>query len=147
MPRPRSLEAIRAGIGAALALAMTGGLLMLMSGWRTHFASFVLIAPLGVSAFLLFAVPNWPLAQPWPAVIGNTVLALVAAAVLQKGLPAEISAGVAVGLSILAMASLRAMHPPGGAVANPITPDDAPHKQRPPARGAPAALHCNQAVG
>ncbi|MGY6637751.1 MAG: HPP family protein [Erythrobacter sp.] len=121
-PRPRSLEAIRAGIGAALALAMTGGLLMLMSGWRTDCASFVLIAPLGVSAFLLFAVPNWPLAQPWPPVIGNTVLALVAAAVLQKGLPAEITAGVAVGLSILAMASLRARQPPAAQWPTPSRP-------------------------
>lgn len=117
MPRQRPQEALRAGFGAGLALSLSGGLLVLLNAWRGDLASFLLIAPLGASAFLLFAIPNSPLAQPWSAVVGNTVSALVAVAVLQLALPAEISVGLAVGGAIIAMASLRAMHPPGGAVA------------------------------
>ena len=117
MPRPRPEEALRAALGAALALSLSGALLVLLNTWRGDGAAFLLIAPLGASAFLLFAIPNSPLAQPWSAVVGNTVSALVAVLVLRLGLAPEVSVGLAVGGAILAMASLRAMHPPGGAVA------------------------------
>lgn len=117
MPRQRPHEALRAALGAGLALSLSAGLLVVLSAWRGDLASFLLIAPLGASAFLLFAIPNSPLAQPWSAVVGNTASALAALAVLQFALPAEISVGLAVGAAIIAMASLRAMHPPGGAVA------------------------------
>lgn len=116
MPRQRPHEALRAALGAGLALSLSAGLLVVLSAWRGDIASFLLIAPLGASAFLLFAIPNSPLAQPWSAVVGNTASALAALAVLQFALPAEISVGLAVGGAIIAMASLRAMHPPGGAV-------------------------------
>ncbi|WP_301751613.1 HPP family protein [uncultured Erythrobacter sp.] len=89
----------------------------MLNAWRGDFANFLLIAPLGASAFLLFAIPNSPLAQPFSAIMGNTMSALVAIAVLQLGLPAEVSVGLAVGGAIFVMAILRAMHPPGGAVA------------------------------
>lgn len=117
MPRPRPQEALRAGLGAGIALSLSGGLLVLLNAWRGDFANFLLIAPLGASAFLLFAIPNSPLAQPFSAIMGNTMSALVAIAVLQLGLPAEVSVGLAVGGAIFVMAILRAMHPPGGAVA------------------------------
>lgn len=77
----------------------------------------LLMAPLGASAVLLFAVPASPLAQPWAVLGGNVVSALVgvAAARWLPGLP--LAAGVAVGGAILAMSALRCLHPPGGAVA------------------------------
>lgn len=117
MPRPRPQEALRAGLGAGIALSLSGGVLVVLNAWRGDFANFLLIAPLGASAFLLFAIPNSPLAQPFSAIMGNTVSALVAIAVLQLGLPAEVSVGLAVGGAIFVMAIIRAMHPPGGAVA------------------------------
>lgn len=117
MPRPRIEEALRAGLGAGLALSLSGGLLLVLNAWLAAPAPFVLIAPLGASAFLLFAIPNSPLAQPWSAIVGNTASALVAVGVLQLGLPAEATVGLAVGGAIVIMAFLRAMHPPGGAVA------------------------------
>lgn len=62
MPRPRAQEALRAGLGAGIALSLSGGVLVVLNAWRGDFANFLLIAPLGASAFLLFAIPNSPLA-------------------------------------------------------------------------------------
>lgn len=75
------------------------------------------IAPFGASAVLLFALPNSPLAQPWSAVVGNAVSALVGVGlVLTIDLP-ELRIVLAPALAVLAMHLCRALHPPGGAVA------------------------------
>ncbi|MES2441533.1 MAG: HPP family protein [Pseudomonadota bacterium] len=76
-----------------------------------------IVAPLGASAVLVFAVPASPLAQPWPVVGGNTVSALVGVAVFHAVPDATIAAGLAVGLAILVMSLCRCLHPPGGAAA------------------------------
>ena len=117
MSRPRTTEVLRAALGAGLALALCGAILVALESWRGNGSGFLLIAPLGATAFLVFAIPNSPLAQPWSAVIGNTVSALVAVIVLELGTPPQASAGLAVCLAIACMALLRAMHPPGAAVA------------------------------
>lgn len=65
---------------------------------------------------LVFCVPNSPLAQPWSAVVGNGAAALVALATVWV-VPEPWSAAVAVGSAISVMMMLRALHPPGGAVA------------------------------
>lgn len=119
MARPRPAEALRAALGAGLALILCGGLLVgadLLLGADRQ-AGLFLIAPLGASAFLIFAVPNSPLAQPWSVVAGNGVSALVAVTVLQAGLPGTLAAGLSVAGAMAAMAMLRALHPPGAAVA------------------------------
>ncbi len=119
MPRPIKMEALRVSLGAGLGLGLTGFVLWLLTPvdaglWLGHP---VLIAPLGASAVLIFAVPTSPLAQPWPVVIGNSVSALVAFAVLLVLPPALPAAALAVALAMGAMVGLRALHPPGGAVA------------------------------
>lgn len=130
VPRPSGTESLRAALGAALGLCLAGALLV-----SAGTPGAALIPPFGASAFLLFAVPNSPLAQPWPTLVGNTSAALVALAVLRLPLPAPVLAGVAVGAAILAMAALRAPHPPAGAVALLVA-------LSPPAAGSPAfALH------
>ncbi len=105
-------EAARAAGGAALGVLAAG--LALGDGLGLHVA---LIAPLGATAFLVFCVPNSPLAQPWSAVVGNTISALVAVAVLRLALPPAPTAALALGAAVAAMAAARAFHPPGGAVA------------------------------
>lgn len=117
MPRPGGPEALRAAVGAGVGLLITSlilGLLTYSGGLLDHP---MLIAPFGASAFLIFVVPNSPMAQPWSCFIGNSVAALAAVAVLHTGLPALPAAALAVVLAVLAMSVLRAMHPPGGAVA------------------------------
>jgi CBS domain-containing membrane protein len=137
VPWPTPAEALRAGLGATLALALTGVAL------RALGAGSGLIAPFGASAFLIFAVPNSPLAQPWAVVVGSTLSALVALALLHLLPPSIAVAGLAVGLSILAMAACRAMHPPAGAVvllialtADPAAPPSLLYALSPVADGA-----------
>ena len=79
-----------------------------------------LVAPLGASAVLVFAVPAGPMSQPWPVVGGNTVSALVGIAGVHGmhllGSP-ELAAALAVATAIGVMLALRCLHPPGGAMA------------------------------
>ncbi|MBK6466210.1 MAG: HPP family protein [Rhodobacter sp.] len=113
MPWPKPQEALRAGLGAALGLVVAGVVLHRLSGGAVP----MLIAPFGATAFLIFAVPNSPLAQPWSVVVGSVASALVAVLAVHA-VPAQLpAAALAVGGAVLAMAGLRAMHPPAGAVA------------------------------
>ncbi len=117
MARSTWREALRAAMGAGLGLALCGAILVAVGALLGAAPGLLLIAPLGATAFLVFAVPNSPLAQPWSAVIGNGASAFVAVSVLHLGLPIEMAAGLAVFGAMAAMAVLRAMHPPGAAVA------------------------------
>ena len=117
MPAPKAIEALRAGVGAALGLAFSAAVLWLLSPGASLMHHPALIAPFGASAFLIYAVPNSPMAQPWSVLFGNSASALAAILMLHAGLPMLPTAALAVMLAVLAMAALRAMHPPGGAVA------------------------------
>jgi CBS domain-containing membrane protein len=76
-----------------------------------------IIAPIGASAVLLFAVPSSPLAQPWSIAGGNAVSAIVGIVVAQAVSTPALAAALAVSTAILMMSLLRCLHPPGGAVA------------------------------
>jgi CBS domain-containing membrane protein len=110
-----SHERFRSAIGALLGVLATGliGALAVGSGTLAP----ALIAPMGASAVLLFAVPSSPLAQPWSILCGNTISALVGvtAALLVPNL--FWAAALAIGFAILAMMTLRCLHPPSGAIA------------------------------
>ncbi len=108
-------EALRAGLGAAIGLAVTAGLALLLSPER--WLVIYLVAPFGATAVLIFAAPNSPLAQPWPAIVGNATSALAAIAACKMVSEPLLSIPLAVAMAIMAMALLRATHPPGGAVA------------------------------
>lgn len=112
-------ESLRACCGVLVGLLVTGLLSRLALG-PSNLP--VLIAPLGASAVLLFALPSSQMAQPWSILGGNTVSALIGAGVfklLQLGLLSDalLAAALAAALAIAAMYLLRCLHPPGGAVA------------------------------
>lgn len=77
----------------------------------------LLVAPMGASAVLLFAVPASPLAQPWSIIGGNLVSATVGVACASWIADPVGAAALAVALAICAMFALRCVHPPSGAVA------------------------------
>ncbi|GAB1477532.1 HPP family protein [Paracoccaceae bacterium] len=112
VPRPKPVEALRAAMGAAIGLGAAA-----LACRAVNLPLPGLIAPFGASAFLIFAVPNSPLAQPWSVVAGNGLAALAALTVGLLHLPLLAQALVAVALAVAVMAAARAMHPPGGAVA------------------------------
>lgn len=99
--------------GAFLGIALAG----LTYAEISPFPHPMLVAPLGASAVLLFAVPSSPLAQPWSIIGGNGVSIALGIAVAQLPLPLLACAGLAVASAILAMSFLRCLHPPGGAAA------------------------------
>lgn len=76
-----------------------------------------IIASMGSSAVLLFAVPHGPLSQPWSVFGGHLVSAIVGVACAKMIAEPMLAAAVAVGLAIGAMHYLRCIHPPGGATA------------------------------
>jgi CBS domain-containing membrane protein len=76
-----------------------------------------LIAPVGASAVILYALSHSPLAQPWP-VIGSYLVAAVVGLATAAFIPVpQIAAAVAVAASIWLSARLNCIHPPGAAVA------------------------------
>lgn len=81
-----------------------------------HGAS-MLIASMGASAVLLFAVPHGQLSQPYPVIVGHLFSACIGVT-CAKFIPfVPLAAGCAVGLAILAMHQFKCIHPPGGATA------------------------------
>jgi len=119
---PNRTQALRAAFGAMAGLLITHAALWGLGrlfgltdlGLLAHP---LLMAPLGASAVLIYAVPSSPLAQPWSVVVGNTLSAALALMALQLGLPPMATLGLAVLASLIAMAWARCLHPPGGAVA------------------------------
>jgi CBS domain-containing membrane protein len=93
------------------------GLTALLSAWLLKGGGYlpVLVAPIGASAVLLFAVPSSPLAQPWSIVGGNMISALVGVAAARLVADPAFAAALAVAGAILAMSLCRCLHPPGGA--------------------------------
>ena len=123
-PAPLPIDArerLRASLGAGLGILLAA----LLAAWwlegqpvHQHGAlALALVAPLGASAVLVFALPSSPLAQPWSVVGGNTLSALIGIACAQWLPEANLAAAMAVALAIAAMFALRCLHPPGGASA------------------------------
>ncbi|GAA4127227.1 HPP family protein [Aminobacter aganoensis] len=102
-------------IGALVGICVTGFVCGLVFGDHPQLP--LIVAPVGASAVLLFAVPASPLAQPWSIVGGNTISALVGVTVVYFIKDPMIAIGLAVSLAILAMSLTRSLHPPGGAAA------------------------------
>lgn len=107
-------ERIISGLGGILAIVVTS--------WLTHIfigpvAAPYLLAAMGASTVLLLGAPHSPFSQPWSFVGGHLVSAVIGITCAIYLSNIYLSAGLAVGLSIIAMYYLRCIHPPGGATA------------------------------
>lgn len=108
-------ERVRATVGALLGILVTALATHLLAdafglpGW--------IVAPIGASAVIVFALPSSPLARPWSVIAGNGVSALVGVVVVQLAPEPHLAASLAVGGAIAAMMLARCLHPPGAAVA------------------------------
>jgi CBS domain-containing membrane protein len=108
-------ERMRSCAGALFGIALTGVISYAIIGDAG--ATAWLVAPMGASAVLLFAVPSSPLAQPWSIIGGNICAALIGVTCAKLFAAPVIAAALAVSLAIGAMFMFRCIHPPSGAVA------------------------------
>ncbi len=119
------IEKWLSGIGSLLAIAAVFWLSTTALG-ADH--ALLLIASMGASAVLLFALPHSPLSQPWPVLGGHVIAALVGITCYQHIPQTIIAAAVAVAGAIVIMYYLHCLHPPGGATALAAASSDAAHQ-------------------
>ncbi|WP_296226996.1 HPP family protein [Ralstonia sp. UBA689] len=108
-------ERARSAVGALVGILFTGTMMKLVPGAATLIP--LLVAPMGASAVLLFAVPASPLAQPWSIIGGNLVAATVGVTCALLVSDPVVASALAVSIAIAGMFALRCVHPPSGAVA------------------------------
>ncbi|WP_298428225.1 HPP family protein [Rhodoblastus sp.] len=123
----KPFDVLLAGLGAFVGIGLTG---FLVARGVAGSHSPLIVAPIGASAVLVFAVPSSPLAQPWSVIGGNVISCLVAIAVIRVVPDPYLATAMAVGGAIVAMSIMRCLHPPGGAVA--LLTALAAHKAVPP---------------
>ena len=111
----RRRERVRSAVGAFVGILLTGTMMKLVPGASTLIP--LLVAPMGASAVLLFAVPASPLAQPWSIIGGNLVAATVGVTCALLVPDPVLASALAVSIAIAGMFALRCAHPPSGAVA------------------------------
>lgn len=75
----------------------------------------LMLASMGASAVLLFAVPQGALSQPWAVVGGHLISATIGVSCQKLFADHSWTPALAVGLAVGAMHYLRCIHPPGGA--------------------------------
>ncbi len=108
------LERLISGVGALLAILF---IYTCSKYFLDQFATLLIIASMGASAVLLFAVPHGALSQPWAVIAGHTVSALIGVSCALFISSQVFAAAAAVGLAVTVMYYLRCIHPPGGATA------------------------------
>ncbi len=114
LPGATPKDFLLSGLGAFFGIGLSG---LLVALGVANSQSPLIVAPIGASAVLVFAVPSSPLAQPWPVVGGNIISCLVALAAIRVVPNPYLVTAVAVGGAIIVMSIMRCLHPPGGAVA------------------------------
>jgi len=108
-------EKFRSALAALVAIFLVG---YVSSLFVSGSALPVMVASMGASAILLFAVSHSPFSQPWPLIGGNIIPAIIAVT-CSHFVPdfAILASAISLGLSLFAMLIFRCVHPPGGAVA------------------------------
>lgn len=107
-------EKVRVSVATGLSILLTG---MISSVFLDGVAVPLMAVSMGASAVLLFALSGSPLAQPWSFAGSHLVSAAVGISCVHWLPGGWLTAGLAVGLAMAAMLSLRCVHPPGGATA------------------------------
>ena len=107
---------LRGAVGAVVGVALAAVLASIAFGTDDPALPW-LVAPLGASAVLAFALPASPLAQPWSVLGGDMLSALVGLIVVHFIPSPMLAAPIAVGSAIAVMSLCRCLHPPGGACA------------------------------
>lgn len=111
-------EQWRVALGIGMALVLIALFWRLWGVWGDPDGHrMVLLAPLGASALLVYALPASPMAQPWPVVAGNTLSVAVGLLASHTVPWAELALILAMPVCIVLMYASRSLHPPGAAMA------------------------------
>jgi CBS-domain-containing membrane protein len=108
------LEKLLSGLGGLLSILAITLISQQMLGAQD---AVLVVASMGATAVLLFAVPHGPLSQPWPLLGGHVISAIIGVGCALLVPSQLLAAAVAVALAIAVMHYLRCIHPPGGATA------------------------------
>ena len=112
--RVSHIERLVSALGGLVAIFA----ILIVSHWSVGASGAALVvASMGASAVLVFAVPHGQLSQPWPLFGGHLVSAFVGVSCAWLIADEFLAASVAVGVAIGLMYYLRCIHPPGGATA------------------------------
>ncbi|KXV72768.1 hypothetical protein AD952_02810 [Acetobacter cerevisiae] len=108
-----SFLSLAVGLGAVCGILAS----LTLTGLIAPAALPAIVAPIGASSVLVFAIPASPLAKPYAVIMGN-VLSAAIGVLVSIAIPHQmLAAGLAVGLAIMVMTATRSLHPPGGAAA------------------------------
>lgn len=107
-------EKLRSALAAFVAILLVG---YVSSIYISGIGLPIMVASMGASAVLLFAISHSPLSQPWPLVGGNLIPALIAVTCGKLVPDLIFAAAISLALSLFVMQILRCLHPPGGALA------------------------------
>ncbi|WP_240919990.1 HPP family protein [Paraglaciecola sp. 20A4] len=112
-------EKLISALGGALGIAgiMWAMHVLVQTQVLTANSSVLIIASMGATAVLLFAVPHGALSQPWAVIGGHFISAILGITCVKLLGNGPWVAALAVGGAIGAMYYLRCVHPPGGATA------------------------------
>ena len=113
LPLPGHREKWISGLGGFIGIALT----LLISQLAPGHHAILLVASMGASAVLLFAVPHSAFSTPYAVLGGHLISALVGIACALFIPYTAVAAPLAVGLAIICMYYLHSIHPPGGATA------------------------------
>jgi CBS domain-containing membrane protein len=114
-PTPVGLaDRLKIALGAGLAIFFTG---LAASGIMESSASLCMLASMGASTVILFAVPHSPMGSRWAVAGGHLLSGLIGVSCSRWIADPWLAAGLAVGLAVFAMHTTRCLHPPGGASA------------------------------
>ena len=113
-PRPPQWrDGIISAVGAGLSMLT----LFVVARAFTPDSAMLVVASMGASSVLLFAVPHGPLSQPWQLVAGHLAASVIGVSCQRFLNDTTLAATAAVGATVLVMRLTQSIHPPGGATA------------------------------
>lgn len=110
-PTPPLSERIKSAVGTALGVAA-----VLCVTYLLFEHQYAMLAAVGASAVIMFAIPHSPMAQPWSVIGGYFIAVSIGLLALYTMMPPIVGIAVAIVLVVLMTMTFKCLHPPAGAI-------------------------------
>lgn len=110
-PTPPLCERIKSAVGTALGVAA-----VLCVTYLLFEHQYAMLAAVGASAVIMFAIPHSPMAQPWSVIGGYFIAVSIGLLALYTMMPPIVGIAVAIVLVVLMTMTFKCLHPPSGAI-------------------------------